>query len=162
MRKMQFGTSRQPGRHELLLAAISCGLAVELLAKGLLAKFCPSLLAQNGHVNSTLLLTGNQMYATSPYPVDGLRSIGADDAVTRAKLSSSTYGHMERPKKLRDQAALRQYLLRTASVRPTSTETTFLPFRVRNAAAHMGLVEQSQLHDAVIEMVEAAIFSRPS
>lgn len=108
-------------RDEMLQAAISVGTASELLLKVLVHHTSPALLADRGDRDSLLLLAGAQNA-----PVDPLhfRSISALEVHRLAK-----HLHPNLPIEVRQPEAL------------TS----------RNAAAHLGIVEPSQLRRAVVQ-----------
>ena len=109
-------------RDELLDAASSIGTAVELTAKAFLASVSTSLLALKGDRDSILLLTGNASLTTRT-PVQ-LRSVSASEALDHARRIDSRLPWRE--------------------VDPA--------LEVRNAALHMGIVQQTGLRPAIIQM----------
>lgn len=107
-----------------LSAAISCGCAVELLAKAYLMSVAPSLLAARGDVDTVLHLSGNGHRAKSS--ATEIKTIGAGDALQLVKRLLPTFSYHQR-----DDVVL----------------------GVRNAAAHMALVDHKDLRRAVVAMV---------
>src|SRR6476661_2555388 len=116
-------------RNELLQAAISCGTAVELLVKATCASVSFSLLAKDGDRDSLLMLSGNGRITT--VAATSMKSILGQDALFLAK--------------------------RLHKDIPTVVERAPV-FVVRNAAAHMALVDADELHQAVKQMVRIIDF----
>jgi hypothetical protein len=112
-----------PDLDEMLQAAISTGTAVELVAKAYLASVTPSLLAFRGHRDSLLLLGGRSVHVEDT--ATSMRSIQAGEALQLVK-----HLHPELPGDLNDPP----------------------PLRVRNAAAHMALVDAEELRQAIVQM----------
>lgn len=108
---------------DLLDAAVSCGSAVELIAKTLIASTTPALFADKGDRDSVLILAGHGERATRT-PTD-LRSVTAVEA-----LKIVHHLHKEVPVGLPD----------------------VLPLRVRNAATHIALVDARELRRAIVRM----------
>ncbi|WP_157519393.1 hypothetical protein [Modestobacter sp. Leaf380] len=116
------------------LAAISVGCAVELLSKALVADISPALLGDRGDRDSLLHLTDHGSLARKT-PTE-VKSIFAVEAVAAAN-----------------------HVHPSLNWRPVDS----LTFRVRNASAHMALVEIDDLRKAVIELlrfVESAVVVR--
>lgn len=118
------------GRHDLLQAAVSVGIAAELLMKAYLEHEAPALLAEKGDRESVLLLVGHS--SVSKEQAMRFKSIGG--------------------------AELLKYFRRLSSV-PTTlpNPAEFKPMQVRNAAAHMALVDSDLLRDAVTEFCDIAV-----
>jgi len=104
---------------------MSAGCAVELLAKAHLAAIEPSLLSARADVDGLLHLSGKGTLATSR--ATEIRTLSATLAVQTAKRLSPEI----------------QYNAKLDDV----------VFRVRNAAAHMGLVDSAELRRAIGSMV---------
>lgn len=118
------------GRHDLLQAAVSVGIATELLMKAYLAHEAPALVAEKGDRESVLLLVGHS--SVSEEQAIRFKSIGGAELLKTFQRLSGV------PAKL-----------------PNPVE--FKPTRVRNAAAHMALVDSGLLKDAVTEFCEIAV-----
>jgi hypothetical protein len=116
-------TSSDP--YEQQIASISVGSAVELLAKSVIARISPALLSERADRDTLLHLTNNGHLASRT--VTEVRTLSAADAV-----------------------AMATYLQPNLSWGQPSDSVVF---RVRNAAAHMGLVESADLHRAVLVML---------
>lgn len=111
------------GRDNLLQAAISAGTAVELMAKSYLASINNALLADRGDRDAMLVLCGHSSLATAePW---NIRTLAATEALNLAK-----HIHRDLPWVQSDPISL----------------------RVRNAAAHSGMVERAALRRAVTQM----------
>jgi hypothetical protein len=113
--------------NEQLQAAVSTGTALELLAKACLTTISPALLADKGEQHSVLLLTGKGGL-TKRRPTQ-LRSIQAFESLRLLK-------------------AIRPEVSIDLSEPP-------MPLQVRNAAAHMALVDALELRIAVAVMARA-------
>jgi hypothetical protein len=109
-----------------LLAAVSAGCAVELLTKALIATTSPALLTERADRDSLLHLTDHGHLARRS--VTEVRTLSATDAVATAiHLHPGLAWHKERDE---------------------------IVFRVRNAAAHMALVDSGELSAAIIVMIK--------
>lgn len=111
-------------RHELLQAAVSVGVAAELLMKAFIASEAPPLVADRGDSRSVLQAMGHK--SLDPAQALHFRSVGGVELI---KLFRQVFG--------------------SSSLPPAPAD--FKPFRVRNAASHMALVESGELRDAVTE-----------
>ncbi|MDG4818275.1 hypothetical protein O7628_22590 [Micromonospora sp. WMMD956] len=108
----------------LTQAAVSAGCAVELLAKAFLASVEPGLLAEKGDRDTILILSGNANLASAR--IAEMKTVGALEALKIAKhLHPSLSFNLQS-----DQVVL----------------------RVRNSAAHMGMVLPDELRAAVAVM----------
>lgn len=120
---------------EQLDAAVSVGTSVELLAKSLLASVNPVLLLPHTPDTQALLkYSGTKTPGIDHPDAIQVKSLDATKAVER----------------------LRQLKLFPASVAPADN----LVFGVRNAAAHMGVVNQNLLRSAIRPMVRFAEHTR--
>lgn len=110
---------------ECLQAAIHVGCAVELLAKAYLASVEQTLLADRGERESVLFLANKGHLVSATGPTD-IRTISAFDALSTAKLLHPTL--------------------------PCTLPADRIVLKVRNAAAHMALVEMEELRRAIVVM----------
>ncbi|WP_458117285.1 hypothetical protein [Arthrobacter sp. D2-10] len=119
---------------EQLDAALSMGTSVELLAKSLLASVHPTLLLPVSSDVATLLkYSGTKLPGVDNLDAFQVKSLEATKAIER---------------------------LRHIKLLPTWSTADQSVFTVRNAAAHMGLVQQNLLRSAVRPMVRFAEFVR--
>ncbi len=110
---------------EQQLAAISVGCAVELLSKSLIARTTPALLSERGDRDTLLHLTDHGHLSAKK--ATEVRTLSASEAVATAT-----------------------HLHPSLTWRPGADS---IVFRVRNAAAHMALVDAPELHSAVLVML---------
>jgi hypothetical protein len=113
-------------RNELLQAAVSVGCAVELIAKAFVASVEHTLLADKGETDAILILA-DKGHLDKVSPTD-LKSITATEGLLRAKRLHPTL------------------------VFNVSTPSDQIVLKVRNAAAHMALVDRTELRRAVLVM----------
>jgi hypothetical protein len=111
---------------EQQLAAISVGSAVELLSKALVADVNPALLSERGDRDTMLHLTN--LGHLSRKAATEVRSLSAVEAVAAANHIHPSLGWRQ--------------------------GADSIVFRVRNAAAHMALVDAEELHAAVLELLK--------
>lgn len=117
---------------EVILSAVSAGLAVETLLKAVIAKTSPTLLASSGHDPSHLFLLGAD--TTDKMVPSSLNTRGAADCL---KLFERLH-----PGVLTSQVASQV-------------------FNTRNAAAHMGIVNDSDLEKSVLNLARVLIAVLP-
>jgi hypothetical protein len=114
-----------------LQAAISAGIAVELIFKAYIANIAPQLLAEKGQIQSVLMLSGrgdlSGKTAHDLRSISGLQVVDtARQLIAKEKIGSS-FPHL-----------------------PQNLQC----FIARNSACHMAIVEADQLRHAVIEMTK--------
>jgi hypothetical protein len=108
----------------LTQAAVSAGCAVELLAKAFLASVEHGLLAEKGDRDTVLILSGNANLTSAQ--IAEMKTVGALESLKIAK-------HLHPPL-------------------PFNIQSDQVVLRVRNAAAHMGMVLPDELRAAVAVM----------
>ncbi|MEU0150325.1 hypothetical protein [Micromonospora fulviviridis] len=108
----------------LTQAAVSAGCAVELLAKAFLASVEHGLLAEKGDRDTVLILSGNANLTSAR--ITEMKTVGAMEALKIAKHLHPSL--------------------------PFNVQSDQVVLRVRNAAAHMGLVLPEELRAAIAVM----------